>query len=67
MSDPEYHTVELDGLQVTVYRSHDDNKLVVDIEGPRDPDTLDTDEPAIRIWLNEALIYREGEYPVVDG
>lgn len=54
-------TAFLDGLQVDVYRG-EDGKLVVDITGPGDDEDLMPDtSPDIRIWLNDALIYKDGE------
>ncbi len=50
-----------EGLEINVYRSDRDNKLVVEITGPGQGGCTEGDEPDIRIWLNEALIYRSGE------
>lgn len=55
-------SIELDGLVVRIYRGEDDGKLVVEIEGPDESDTMKLGEPDIRIWLNEELIYDSGEY-----
>jgi hypothetical protein len=52
--------VEVDGLEVEVYRA-DDGTLVVGINGPGDEDLTTEESPDIRIWLNEALIYAHGE------
>lgn len=52
--------VELDGLEVEVYRG-EDGKLVVALTGPGDEDLTDEESPDIRIWLNEALIYAHGD------
>lgn len=57
---PDYQTAYLDGLQVDVYRGAD-GSLVVDVQGPKDEDLNEKQEPDIRIWLNEALIYAHGE------
>jgi hypothetical protein len=50
--------VSYEGLTVGISRSRADDKLVVEIEGPEN-DTAPS--PQIRIWLNEALIYRNGK------
>lgn len=49
-----------DELTVRICRAQD-GKLVVEIEGPGDDDCIGYGVPDIRIWLNEALIYRHGE------
>jgi hypothetical protein len=57
-----YETAFLDGLQVDVYRSEEDGRLVVDITGPaEEADLTDLGEPKVRIWVNEALIYDDGK------
>lgn len=54
-------SASLDGLGVDVYRGVD-GKLVVDIIGPGDEkDMLPDTSPDIRVWINEALIYSNGE------
>lgn len=54
-------SASLDGLEVDVYRGVD-GKLVVDIIGPGDEkDMLEDTSPDIRVWMNEALIYSDGE------
>lgn len=55
-----YASLVFDGLEVNVYRG-EDGKLVVDLLGPEDDDCLDDGQPDIRVWMNEALIYRSGE------
>lgn len=51
----------LDGLEVSIMRDSQ-GKSIVEIEGP-DDDTrlLPNGSPDIRVWLNEALIYRDGK------
>ena len=51
--------VEVDGLEVEVYRG-EDGKLVVSVTGPGDEDLNDQGSPDIRVWINEALIYEDG-------
>lgn len=53
-------SIELDGLEVSVYRSEKDGSLVVDITGPED-DVDDRGVPKLRVWLNEGRLY---EYPL---
>ena len=53
-------SLEFDGLEVCVYRG-EDGKLVVDLLGPGEDDTTESEEPDIRVWMNEALIYNSGE------
>lgn len=48
------HTEE--GLSVLITRG-DDGKIVVELMGPEDEKDLKNEEPDIRIWLNEELIY----------
>lgn len=62
-SEQEDHNYfEFNGLEVLAVRSAEDGKLSVEIMGPEDPkDNTKADEPDIRIWLNEALIYWSGE------
>lgn len=51
----------LDGLEVSIIRDSQ-GKSIVEIEGPDDnARLLPNGSPDIRIWLNEALIYRDGE------
>lgn len=52
-------SVIFEGLEVGVYRG-EDGKLIIEITGPDDADLTDKEEPDIRIWLNEALIYAHG-------
>ena len=57
-------SIGLDGLTVHLYRSELDNELVVDIDssGLEDDDQIvDTAEPKIRIYVNEARILDHGE------
>lgn len=55
-------SIELDGLEVNLYRSEEDGSLVVDITGPGVNDEDDDGAPKLRVWLNEARLY---EYPKV--
>ena len=48
------------GLEVEAYRA-EDGTLVVAVDGPGDDDCDELGTPSIRIWLNDALIYRKGE------
>jgi len=58
---PEPDKIDLDSMTIRAYRGTD-RRLVVDIEGPEDEsDNLSNGSPDIRIWLNEALIYANGE------
>lgn len=58
-------TIELDGLEVSVYRSDDDGVLVVDISGPdKDRDLDGGGVPKLRVWLNEGRLY---EHPQKKG
>lgn len=50
-------SIDLDGLEVAIYRSEEDGSLVVDITGPGDDDLNDDLSPILRVWLNEACIY----------
>lgn len=51
----------LDDLEATIMRA-EDGKLVVEIDGPSDGARLLPDgSPDIRVWLNDALIYRDGQ------
>lgn len=54
-------SIELDGLEVSVYRSEKDGSLVVDITGPEN-DLDENGVPQLRVWLNEARLY---EHPKV--
>ncbi len=51
MSD-KWSIIRHDGVEVTVYRSPEDNKYVVEIDTSRD----ENDIPPLRVWVNEALI-----------
>ena len=51
---------EVDGMEVALRRGSD-GRLIVEIDGPGDSDTNELGAPDIRIWLNDALIYRHGE------
>lgn len=53
-------TVKLDGLEVQIWRGVD-GRLVVQIDGDDVRDENKNDAPSIRVWLNDALIYDEGE------
>ena len=53
-------SVELEGLEVDICRG-EDGKLVVTISGPGDDDCTELGSPDIRVWVNDALIYSEGE------
>lgn len=59
MSD--YVSIAHEGLEVEIRRSEVDGRLIVSITGPDEKDATDKSEPDIRIWLNEALIYKHGE------
>jgi hypothetical protein len=48
------------GLTVTVSRGKD-GVLVAELTGPEDEDLLEDGNPKMRIWLNEAKIYDNGE------
>lgn len=52
-------SVIFEGLEVEIYRA-DDGTLVVSLTGPGDDDLTAKEEPDLRIWLNEALIYAHG-------
>lgn len=54
-------TLEFEGLEIEVYRSERDGKIVVGLDGPSERDETEDGEPDIRIWVNEALIYNSGE------
>lgn len=61
----ESRKVRFEGLVVTLVRG-EDGKIVVYLDGPGDRDLVPDGEPQggapdIRIWLNEALLYRSGE------
>lgn len=57
MSQPDKMSVELDGLQVELFRGRD-GKLVVSIESSfvDDKDQYPNGVPNIRIWINEQKI-----------
>lgn len=50
-------SIELDGLEVSVYRSEIDGSLIVDITGPEGRDQEPDGSPALRVWLNESRLY----------
>ena len=50
-------SIELDGLEVNLYRSEEDGSLVVDISGPEVNDQDDSGAPKLRVWLNEGRLY----------
>lgn len=63
VSDPSATSsvARLDSLEATIMRA-EDGKLVVEIDGPSDDARLRPDgSPDIRVWLNDALIYRDGQ------
>lgn len=53
--------VSLDGLEVEVYRSEIDGRLVVQIDGIEEPETDDDvtegNVPACRIYINDGRVY----------
>jgi len=59
--NPESVSCDLDGLEAEITRSELNGKLVVSIMGPGDEDTNALGSPDIRVWLNDALIYSDGE------
>ena len=51
-------SIELDGLEVNLYRSVEDGSLIVDITGPEAlGDQNDDGSPKLRVWLNEGRLY----------
>jgi hypothetical protein len=59
--NPDSVVCEMGGLEAEITRSELNGKLVVSIMGPGDEDCNKLGSPDIRVWLNDALIYSDGE------